>query len=214
MHCAEIIIEAHINPVIGRILSDKGYKFVDRGADQDVYLAPDGTILKIFGYDLLQGQKSLSLSQQAFIDFANFCKKNPGNPFLPEFSDWATFTYAGQTYLQIKSERLFPITGQWENVAFELQTLAKDVIDSGVKVALDRYLALVADAEKNYPENPLDAPNLLILTLGMPGLKKFVATVDQIKKIGRGRGYDLDLSYNNFMFGSDGHIVINDPYTS
>jgi hypothetical protein len=40
----------------------------------------------------------------------------------------------------------------------------------------------------------------------------FAQTVKQLSDIGRKKGYGIDLHSGNFMLGSDGEIVINDPF--
>jgi hypothetical protein len=91
MRAEEFLIEAQMDPGIKKVLKQKGYQYLDRGQDQDVYLAPDGTILKIFGYE--KGSNGLSSGQRSFVDFANYCMKHPNNPFLPQFGGWEQFDF-------------------------------------------------------------------------------------------------------------------------
>jgi hypothetical protein len=45
-------------------------------------------------------------------------------------------------------------------------------------------------------------------------LKVFIITVAELARVGDQNGFGLDLHGNNFMLGSDGTIVINDPWVS
>jgi hypothetical protein len=101
------IDEAQISKNIQPILVKKGYTFLGKGQDQDAYLAPDGTVLKIFGYG--PGGK-LSQGQQSFKDFADYCMAKPNNPFLPQFGGWEPFDFEGKRYLQINCERMFDLS--------------------------------------------------------------------------------------------------------
>jgi len=209
MKITEILTEAQMSPEIKKIMGDKGYKYISRGQDQDVYLSPDGTILKIFGWDRDKGSSGFTRAQGSFIAFANYCKKNPNNQFLPDFSDWATFEFDGKTYLQIKTERLFPLSGDWEYLGNELGIFVDSYIErygatEGLKVYIDKF--------EGSQIRSRDQASLIIMMLGKDGLTLFAKTVDDLSKIAKQKGYGLDLHSGNFMFGSDSHLVINDPF--
>lgn len=213
MKSSEIIVEARIHYRIKNILKDKGYKYINRGQDQDVYLAPDGTILKIYGYE--EGDK-FSKSQMSFIDYAKFCKANPNNPFLLQILGWETFQFEGNNYLQIKTERLFPFTGI-KDVAKQLAQLAEEIARSGARIGLNRFINRSLHTSLGMPKEYADEKykNFGILTTllgGKEGLKIFADTIEKLSKIAKAKGYVLDLHSGNFMLGSDGEIVINDPF--
>jgi predicted unusual protein kinase regulating ubiquinone biosynthesis (AarF/ABC1/UbiB family) len=48
--------------------------------------------------------------------------------------------------------------------------------------------------------------------LGEDGLATLWKTIESLFQIAKRSGYDLDLHPGNFMLGSDGHIVISDPF--
>lgn len=192
---------------IKKVLTQKGYKFLGHGQDQDAYLAPDGTILKIFGFE--EGATGLSKGQQSFIDFANFCMDNPDNPFLPQFGGWDQFDFKGQRYLQIKSERLFPADkGKISYVGNRLEDLVDDIVDEGPQKGVEYFLQWGTDDDELYKETGA----VVTLLGGKENLKLFAKTVAQLSQIARKKGYRLDLHSGNFMLGSDGEIVINDPF--
>ena len=202
----EVIDEAKMRPEVRKILTKKGYKFLGHGQDQDVYLAPDGTILKIFGYE--RDSRGFSEGQQSFIDFANFCMKNPNNPFLPQFGGWEPFVLDGQQYLQIKCERLFDFRkSNARDVADMLETLSDSVslrgADAGFKNFMEWYVDDAGSAA---------AGKLLTLLGGEEQIKLFCNTVEKLDKIAQQKRYRLDLHAGNFMLGGDGEIVINDPF--
>jgi hypothetical protein len=203
----EIIREATIDPDIKDILFGKGYKLLGDGADQQAWLAPDGTVLKIFGYGTTyKGQ--LSKGQRSFIDYANYCKQNPNNPFLLQILGYEKFRFKNKTYLQIRTERLFPFDGI-DDVAYILSNLEEYIKDFGITKGYTNFIKYyLAWGEE-------DATNLGILVSLVGGekeLKLLAKTISDLNKIAKAKGYILDLHAYNFLLGSDGEIVINDPF--
>jgi hypothetical protein len=87
-------------------LAKKGYKKLGAGVDQTAYLEPGtGYVLKVFG---TQGGESFSPDHKMFFDWAKYCMKNSGNPFLPRFGGYDSFVLDGDRYLQIRQEPLQP----------------------------------------------------------------------------------------------------------
>ena len=195
-------VKAQMAPGIKDVLKTKGYKYVGHGQDQDVFIGSDGWVLKVFGWDRDQKKNGFTRAQQSFIDFANFCKKNAGNEFLPNFSGWTSFKFRDQTYLQIRCERLFPLDKKWPTLGKELDNFATLVQKSGAESAIKKYVKVIHDTEG------LAIP----MFLGKEGLQQFANTLEKVIKLGQSKGYSIDLHSGNFMFGSDGQIVINDPF--
>lgn len=211
MRAEEFLVEAQMSPDIKKIMTKKGYKYIAHGQDQDAYFAPDGTILKIFGWDRDRGRSGLTKAQDSFVAFANYCKANESNQFLPDFSDWTTFEHKGQTYLQIKCERLFPLSGKWEEFGDELETFVDGYVSNyGAKKGVENYINRVVKAD--HPANDPHEGSILITLLGEEGLAQFAKTIEDLSKLASKNRFRLDLHGGNFMFGSDGHIVINDPF--
>jgi len=208
-----IVDEAETDPSIRKILQQKGYKYLGAGVDQTAYLAPDGMILKIFGTSrhAKPGSLELTKSQKTFKAYADYCKANPDNQFLPQFSDWAMFQYKGKPYLQIKMERLFPFNkgaAGWNDVleaiadraAYSKQPAAK-------KKFLDRYL------NQSYDSWSVKRTEELLSHLGDEGFNKLWDTIYDLRQVSKKIGLgNLDLHSGNFMLGSDGEIVISDPF--
>lgn len=200
--------EAKMHREIKEILKNKGYKYLGRGQDQDVYITPDGSILKIFGYE--PRVSGFSRGQRSFIDFANFCKNHPDNPFLPQFEGWETFKFKDQLYLQIKCERLFEFKG-FEEIATSLESLVEHIMRFGAKNGADRFIRFRTD--KFSSEEAVERLGKLIMTLGgKRELYGFAKTVDDLYKLSLRKGYTFDLHHKNFMLTSEGQIVINDPF--
>lgn len=198
-----------MNSGIKQVLIPKGYKFLGHGQDQDAYLAPDGTILKIFGYE--HGSKGFSFAQQSFIDFAQYCMKNPNNPFLPQFGGWSKFEFNGQSYLQIKCERLFDVDrGKTEAIAELLEELSDLVDNYGAAKGLQKFL--YNNIEDGWGDSSIEAGKMLSLLGGEEQLQLFAKTVEDLSKLATAKRYRFDLHSGNFMLGSDGEIVINDPF--
>ena len=210
----EIICEAEVDSGIRDILFAKGYKFLGDGADQQAWLAPDGTVLKIFGYGTTY-KGELSKGQRSFIDYANYCKQNPNNPFLLQILGYETFTFKNRTYLQIRTERLFPFDGI-KGVAYLLESLTEYIKDYGLTRGYRMFFKdnlyhrnLEIEWEK---ENAAEFGMLVSLLGGEKELKLLAKTISELNQIADSKGYILDLHAYNFLLGSDGEIVINDPF--
>lgn len=211
MKAHEIINELEVAPGIVTILTKKGYTKLGSGQDQLVFLEPgSGMILKIFGTNKGSeaGSDELTFPQKTFVAFSDYCEKNPNNEFLPYFSGWETFEFEGKKYLQIRCERLFSGT-QYAKIFSLLSNIAKEAENS-------------ANGANEYIESMLgddwhDSSTLgqLFTMLGdEAGFKLFWKTINELGKIADSNGFRMDLYADNFMLGSDGHIVISDPFFS
>lgn len=193
---------------IRKALTAKGYKFLGKGQDQDAYLAPDGTILKIFGTDSDSSDVKYSEGQQSFIDFANYCMKHKNNPFLPSFGGWERFEFKGKMYLQIRCERLFDLDdGKSKYLEMPLETIA-DAIRRPPKEIVNFLLRQI---EGGWAYGP-DFAQFIMYIGGEDQLLNLIAALQDLYKIARQKDYGFDMHSGNFMLGSDGHIVINDPF--
>jgi hypothetical protein len=221
MKIKDIITEAKMDPGIRRAMENKGYKFVGKGQDQDVYLSPyDGTIIKIFGTDGDSRDNKYSVGQQSVIDFIKFCQSQPNNPFLPSFGGFERFVYQGKYYLQISCERMFDIdTGTTSLIANELEGIANSIGNGGAEAGYNRLTTLPTAARsdgqwyKDMVNKQHDSRAQLMMLLG--GEKQtmlLLKTIKQLSTIAKRKGYGFDLHSGNFMLGSDGQIVISDPF--
>ncbi len=200
--------EAKMDPGIRKALEQKGYKFLGKGQDQDAYLAPDGTILKIFGTDFDSRNNRYSEGQQSFIDFANFCMKNQNNPFLPQFGGWERFEFKGKHYLQIRCERMFELeTKESRYLELPLETIAH-AIDRPTKVVFNYVVHLLKDQWGDAD----DFSKFIMYIGGEDQLLQLISTLKALDAIANRKSYGFDMHSGNFMLGSDGHIVINDPF--
>jgi len=211
----EILLEfgSVFDPRITTDLKKKGYKFLKKGADQQAWLEPGtGLILKIFGTTLNnQGYGRLSKAQQSFKDFADYCQKHKDNPFLPNFLGWETFYRGGETYLQIRMERLFPFPNKyWGEWLEEMANAAWNYPNPMTWYAAE----MSGQDEGDYVPGTAFSEALpeLLSHLGEDGFKLLWKTIRDLEKIADRKGYGLDLHSKNFMLGSDGHIVISDPF--
>ena len=227
MKISEIIKEATlteltVDPGISAALVKKGYRVVSSGMDQLVFLEPGSKmILKIFGTNKVAKSGTLSYPQKSFVAFAQYCEANPDNQFLPYFSGWETFEFKGQTYLQIRTERLFE-SASVRNIMYALEQIVGKISDDPSlsagevlwKMDRDRvdYLGY-ADDEDN-PHGPPGIEPVMLMMGGEQGFELFVKTCSDLARIAKQQGFYLDLHADNFMLGSDGHIVINDPFFS
>lgn len=209
MKSNEILLEYYVDPGIVDILTTKGYKRLGRGQDQIAFLEPStGMVLKIFGSSE-SGDKGFTKPQMSFKVFADYCQEHPDNEFLPQFSGWETFKFKGRNYLQIRVERLFPFPGveKWAQVLEEMTYYAER---SKSPVAKKKFI------DNNIGYNKWDNPNLqveqLLSHLGEDGFNKLWDTINDLSKVAKKNRLFLDLHSGNFMMGSDGEIVISDPF--
>ncbi len=213
MRAEEFLSEAYTDRSIDGILRQKGYKKLGSGVDQTAYLAPDGMILKIFGTSsrAKQGSIQLTRSQKTFKAYADYCKANSDNPFLPQFSDWNLFHYKGKPYLQIKMERLFPFTKGASGMNYVLSHLA-DKAERG-NSPKQKQDFMKGYENRSWGQQNTDNFNKLMTLVGEDGFNKLWDTITDLKKVARKIGLgNLDLHDGNFMLGSDGEIVISDPF--
>ena len=225
MKISEVLNEAYTDQTINGILKKKGYKFLGSGVDQTAFLAPDGMILKIFGTSRSSKEGSLELTkaQQTFKAYADYCKAHPNNPFLPQFSDWNMFTFKGKPYLQIKMERLFPFRGGADGIDEVLERLADRAEISKSPGAKQKFINTFTNERGEYdnanyrPDSVHPKMGLafkkLIGLIGEDGFNQLWDTIYDLRQVSKKlRLHGLDLHSGNFMLGSDGQIVISDPF--
>jgi hypothetical protein len=223
MRAEEFLSEAYSDIGIRDILRKKGYKFLGSGVDQTAYLAPDGMILKIFGTkrSTKPGNLELTKAQKTFKAFADYCNKHSNNPFLPQFSGWNVFEYKGKPYLQIKMERLFPFTGATQDIDEVLEKIADSAEFTNSAEAKERFInshLKVYNPNKGYdpesePSEHVEAFKKLIGLIGRDGFDTLWDTIFDLGKVAESiKLSNLDLHSGNFMLGSDGQIVISDPF--
>lgn len=215
MKAREFIVEYSFFPsAIRRILQKKGYRFLGQGIDQQAYLEPGSNlVVKIFGSrrstDILSKPGALSAQQQSFVLFAQYCKSNPNNPFLPNFIDWGSFSYNGELFLQIRMERLFSMKQYIPHlkVAFTWMRIAAEEGKT-----FDEYLDDEIKSIEYHGDNVPPVAEELMSYLGEEGARLLYRTIAELATIAAKNELTLDLHFENFMLGSDGHIVISDPF--
>jgi hypothetical protein len=208
MRAAQFINEmGNVAPGIRDILEKQGYSLLGKGADQQAYLAPDGTILKIFGTSPSgSNEGKLTPAQNTFKIFADYCNEHSSNPFLPDFAGWETFRFEGMTYLQIRMERLFefPEHAEWGKI---LEELANAASRSKEPISKERHTNNAMNNEWREDEfGPL------LIQLGEEGFNQLWDTIYELTQLARQHGFQMDLHEGNFMLGSDGQVVISDPF--
>lgn len=209
MRAKEFLTELEVDRGIIDILIQRGYTRLGAGQDQMVFLEPDtGLVLKIFGTNgslaAVAGSNRLTFPQRTFTAFADYCAQNPDNEFLPYFSGWETFEFNNRRYLQIRVERLFPGN---DMRLFSLLAEMADAITSGQYDLADSW---IKDNLK-YDSSVLGE---LVSITGEEGFHKLWKTLEQLALIATTINCHMDLHSDNFMLGSDGHIVISDPFFS
>ena len=213
------LTELTVDPGITAALVKKGYQEVGSGQDQLVFLEPGSKmILKIFGTNKVATPGTLSYPQKSLVAFADYCEANPNNQFLPYFSGWETFEFKGQNYLQIRTERLFP-ADYIRNVMHLLGQIA-DIMRNRPEMTPEKVLQRIDrdgieyQGYGNEEQDPVGIEPLILMMGGEEEFALFIKTLSDLSTIAKQQGFYLDLHADNFMLGSDGHIVINDPFFS
>lgn len=197
----DIIVESQIDPGLEKVLTKQGYKLMGAGIDQQAWLEPGtGLIMKIFGYS------HRNRSHKSFFAFAKVCQDEPNNPFLPQISGWEEFNFKGKRYLKIHMERLFPLDGDLREAIEDLVSHTKS--NRGINSFIDDYL----DRHSEWGDKNRLVYGELISLLGEQGIRTLWKTISRLSVIANEQGLVLDLHGGNFMHGSDGQIVISDPF--
>lgn len=189
---------SYTDPGIKSHLTKLGYKPAGEGGDQTTWLAPDGGILKIFGTQ--EGQQGMTADHQMFVTWAKYCKANSNNPYFPKYSGWKEFEFpqgSGQTYLQIKMEKLSPINDK-----------TVEAILDNLKWCVERgqtFDELKVILSKKYGNKILQSPLLANTELWN--------IVTKINSIGVKHGWGLDLHAENYMMRGN-QVVIVDPWVA
>ena len=197
---------------VRKVLDKKGYQYLGGGIDKQAFLEPrTGQVLVIFGYNARAGG-GFSDDQRMFVDWAKYCKKNKANPHLPRFSDWASFDYQGQRYLQIRMEPLRELSDYLKMLVVDLEEVAK-YSKSNPKTAFKK-IAKFANfnlLDAGEPDD-LDYQAVVKNLGGEQAAYNLLKTVYDVKKFGKQHGFRIDLHSGNYMQRADGTIVVNDPY--
>lgn len=204
MLAKEIIAEASsIAPGISATLRRKGYTLLGKGMDMQAWLEPKtGLILKIFGAKGWNDDRA----QESFRQFADYCMNNPNNPFLPTFFGWETFEFEENNYMQIRMERLFPFR-EYESWAEVLEGMSEAVEANSSDAGKQRFLHNWVS-----PTDPSQDALELLSYLGEQDFHTLWKTLAELSSIANKKRYIFDLHSRNWMLGSDGHIVISDPF--
>jgi hypothetical protein len=190
---------SYTDPGIRKHLTGLGYKPAGEGGDQTTWKAPDGSILKIFGTQ--EGQQGMTADHRMFSFWADYCKKHANNPYIPHYGGWTEFEFpqgSGQTYLQIKMEKLTPIR------------------DKTTQAVLDQFdwtltQGRTLDALKTTVTNKLGPKFVASSPLFTSPV--FWKTISEIFAIGNKHGWGLDLHADNYMMRGN-QIVIVDPWVA
>jgi len=194
---------SYTDPGINQHLTSLGYKTKPgmKGKDQTTWIAPDGSIYKIFGTK--QGQKGFSEDQRMFATWVKYTEDHNTNPYMPHFSEWHSFEYppdSDQKYLQIKMEKLIPVTDPiLKNVLEQFDQFVENGHDFN-------YLKQLA--KMNLRDN-FKRPDVQKLFQD----KLLWNTVVDLNNIAASRSWRLDLHSRNYMLRGD-QVVIVDPWVA
>lgn len=198
------------DPGVEERMYNLGYKFLGKGVDQMTFKKPAETfVVKIFGTN----SRGYSQDHKMFIDWFDYCKKNPSNKFLPKIHDWKPFDwtddFGDSRYLQIKMEMLKPVPREWVNALTALAAFVENNYRNDKE--LKNMINKVKSLDRDGPMHDQYAKLMLILD-GEKDFDLLVSTLKELFKIGAKKGWDWDLHPGNFMLRGDSTPVIVDPW--
>lgn len=180
-------------------LKRQGYKFLGAGVDQQAWLAKDGTIIKIFGTH----GKTLSSSHQMFMQWKKFCDKWKSKTHLvPHHIDFTPFEYNGNTYLQIRMERLFKLTSAIENY---IEEFIGYVVSSKSKAEFKRLATEHVDSSWR-------STGVTASMGAIEDIDEFYDVIKELNNIANRNDWHFDLHGGNLMLDDQGYLVIIDPW--
>lgn len=211
-----------LEPGSGMILKIFGTK---NGTSPTAYTKAQKTFIIFANYCLAHPDNQFLPTFEAWepFEFDHAVPEEPKGPFAPGWlgtdttdSDSINALVAAkkgtkpQLYLQIRMERLFEFKNKrWADT---LENLATKAEDSGSQAAIDYFI------RSNVDSVDLDWEGTgayeLLSHLGEDGLAELWRTIYELGQVAEHHGFVLDLHSGNFMLGSDGHIVISDPFFS
>ena len=196
-------------------MTELGYTKLGKGVDQTAFLAPDGSVLKIFNAGETTLPTGFSKDHMMFKRWVTYCEKNPSNIFLPKFYGWESFRWEGELYLQIKMERLAKLPSKLANT---LNLLADDVRYWRRGTASSQLTQFYQTGEIEHiarqwwEDSMFDELDKLLILLGKDDLIVLVKTIDQLGVLADQYNYTEDLHGGNFMHRNNGVPIIVDPW--
>tara|TARA_R110000868_G_scaffold324078_1_gene584994 strand:+ start:911 stop:1756 length:846 start_codon:yes stop_codon:yes gene_type:complete len=201
---------------IRKVLADKGYTELGYGAEQIAFLEPGtGLVLKIFGEERLLGHGNSATDEQklkSFMKWVDFCTMHKSNPFLPKYHGWSRFMSDQNTFLQIRTDRLYELPEEKYASTFgpALVRLVRYADSPGSSASNQaKYLNTIELYDKDTADKHAQ---LLLLIGGRAKFNLFWDTVNEVIDYGKHMRLNLDLHAGNFMLTSEGDPIINDPY--
>lgn len=194
-----------------------GYTFLGSGVDQAAYMSKSGEIIKIFGASK-NGNKQ-SKAHVLFERWAEYCKKNSANPFLPIFHDWEYFEFDEQDFIQIKMERLQalpnPLQDLLENIAnfANVDNMNEFILNIKKGIGGDDLVVSTGFGRFRVYDSQMTELNKLALHLSEEHFDLLFHTLQEIYKLSEQYDYDYDLHGENFMHRNDGTPIIVDPWS-
>jgi hypothetical protein len=186
---------------VQNFMSDQGYGLLGLGSDK-VFFNTDPTSGNVVGYVGFGGSRDryrtaqgrVHAAQYLFMRWAEFCKKNSNNPFLPKFGKWERVAIKGRWYLRIEMERLTPVDNLVGNFVYNLHPWKS-----------------LPDNLKEMMQIDPDMVNSFIKKYGPETVTKLHSTLTQIFELGEHYLYDYDIHPDNVMMRGQ-QIVITDPW--
>ena len=207
-------------------LERRGYTVLGGGVDAVAFLEPrSGLVLKVIGsneYHKTDPVGHVSKKQKIFMDYYEYMRKHPNNPYLPQVYNVRIKRYWNKNLLFIRMERLFELyhdlinQPKYRGWAWILSDIAHDIRRGFNQKQVMMSIVNRAESEptlgvtkKQYDQDDL---NSLFVHIGQDGWDTLYHTVRDLADIAIDNDYLLDLNPRNWLFGSDGQIVISDPF--
>lgn len=187
-----------------RIMRIQGYELLGSGADKAAFMNSKNEVIMLVAPGTARANA---------IEWFKYCQRNEGNPHLPtviDFADFAFKTAAGRkaTYLQVKIEKLFELSESKNTMlGFALESTA-DFADYAYGDRSQR----IEEVKRQIERRIGDDKKFQFMVSLIDDIEYFIGTLIDIIDYGARGNLSLDLHDGNFMLGSDGNLVITDPW--
>lgn len=194
-------------------MKEKGYTLLGTGADKAAFIDGNHNVIVLVGP--VNGTGEAKRRGKLFLDWAKYCQSKKNNPYLPDIMGFTKFDVpaSGTQFIQVKMEKLFPAK---ENLGPEVEQMLNRIeyLAQKAKNNTQKFQELLNEFIRNgYSWGNMDvSKGVGKVLLHISDFNLFAKTLFDVIKMGKSKGYYIDLHDANYMLSSDGELVIVDPW--
>ena len=190
------------------IMNKRGYRLLGHGVEKAAFINSKHEVIV-----LVSGDKT---SRDTAIKWFKYCQRNNNNPHLPtviDFADFADFTFKSdfggtEKYLQVKLEKLFELS---ESKNHMLGYACEETAEFA-EFASGSRSKKIAEVKSHIEKRVKDDQKFQYMVSLIDDIDYFIDTLIDVIEYGESNGFTQYLHEGNFMLGSDGNLVITDPW--